>query len=318
MPNPCPRNSPFRALRLLLPVLLLAPIHVRAQDSPPPRDLLTRVQALGTPRSTDRITVYFERGHEAKALRLRELVQDALRFYADSLGVHPALSLAVLERGSWERLITWQPYGIPGVEGTPPVAFLPATDDNLAAQDALGLEASVSDSARQLVAAGGLHWPDASRRYVDLVGLHELGHALVAEYGIAVKSMWFNEWLATFVAYAFLRAERPQQAHIWEGILQGYVDAVRPQHRTLDTFDRLYFGVGSLNYVWYQARFQQQVVAVYESQGVEFLRTLRSAFPRDSQTPGATPGATPVSSAALLQRLEAIAPGFAAWGAGMK
>ncbi len=314
MPAPRPKAPSFhvlfRSLPLVWSVLLFAPLRLKAQDSPPPRDLLARVEALGTPRSTDRITVYFERGHEAKALRLRALVQDALRFYADSLGVRPALSLAVLERPTWERIITWQPYGIPGVEGTPPVAFLPATDDNLAAADAVGIEAGISDSARRLVGAAGLSWPDASRRYVDLVGLHELGHALVAEYGIAARSMWLNEWLATYVAYAFLRATRPQQAHVWEGILQGYVDAVRPEHRTLDTFDRLYFGVGSLNYVWYQARFQQQVVAVYEAHGVEFLRTMRATFPR---------GATPIASnPVLLTRLERLAPGFLAWGEGMR
>ncbi len=313
-PSAARRVAPSRSTRPRLAAavvvgLLSLPPQAVAQDAPP-RDLLTRVQALGTPSSTDRITVYFEPGHEAKALRLRALVQDALRLFADSLGVAPALSLAVLERTTWERIITWQPYGIPGVEGTPPVAFLPATDDNVAANDALGIEAGVSDAARRLVGAAGLTWPEASRRYVHLVGLHELGHALAAAYGISVRSKWFNEWLATYVAYAFLRATRPQQAHLWEGILQGYIDAVQPEHRTIATFERLYFGVGSLNYVWYQARFQQQVAAVYERHGVGFLRTLRATFPR---------GAAPIASQeALLARLETLAPGFAAWGAGMK
>ncbi len=290
--------------------LLLVPDQLSAQASAPPRDLLARVQALGTLSSTDRITVYFESGHEAKALRLRALVQDALRFYTDSLHVTPELSLAVLEKTAWEKVITTQPYGIPGVDGTPPVAFLPATDDNVAANDALGIEGGISDSARRLVGAAGLSWPEASRRYVDLVGLHELGHVLASDYGIEVKSKWFNEWVATYAAYAFLRTARPSQAHVWEGILQGYIDAVQPTHRSIDTFERLYFGVGSLNYVWYQARFQQQVVAVYEAHGVGFLRTLRATFPRG--------GAPVTTSAALLTRLDTIAPGFAAWGAGMK
>ncbi|MBC7897922.1 MAG: hypothetical protein H7066_21050 [Cytophagaceae bacterium] len=282
-----------------------------AQERPPapPTDLLRQVRALGLPSSTDRLTVYYDPGHEAKAVRLRTLIQDAMQFYADSLGVAPELSIAVLERPNWDRLIRWQPYGIPGVEGTPAVAFLPATDDNLAANDALSLESQVSDSARRLVAAGGHGWPSASRRYVDYVGLHELGHTLVKAYGIQVRSMWFNEWLATYVGYSWLRAARPADARLWEGVLQGYRDAVRPEHRSLEAFDRLYFGVGAQNYVWYQARFQQSVQAVHDMNGVTFLRRVKEAFPR---------GGSPVSRDDLLKRLETLAPGFLPWAEGMK
>src|SRR5690606_18911481 len=140
-----------------------------------------------------------------------------------------------------------------------------ATDDNLAANDALAIEPGISDSARALITASGRTWEDASRRYVDLVGLHELGHVFAGAYGIRVQSKWFNEWLATYFCYAFLRAHRPLDAHLWEGILQGYVDAVQPEHRTLDAFEQIYFGVGARNYVWYQARFQQSVAQVYDA-----------------------------------------------------
>jgi len=185
----------------LLVALANRPLTVLAQGTPPappPADLLQRVRALGLPSSTDRLTVYFNRGHEAKAVRIRTLVQEARQFFADSLGLSPELAIAVLERSTWDRLITWQPYGIPGVQGTPPVAFLPATDDNLAANDALSLEAAISDTARRLITASGRTWTEASKRYVDLVGLHELGHAFAAAYGIDVPSKWFNEWLATY------------------------------------------------------------------------------------------------------------------------
>ncbi len=297
----------------LLVALATAPLTALAQSAPAaaaPTDLLRRIRALGLPSSTDRLTVYFNPGHEAKAVRLRTLIQDARQFFADSLGISPELSIAVLERTTWERVITWQPYGIPGVEGRPPVAFLPATDDNLAANDALSLEAGISDTARRLLAVSGRTWTEASKRYVDLVGLHELGHAFAAAYGIDVPSQWFNEWLATYFCYTYLRAARPTDAKLWEGILQGYRDAAHPDHRTLEAFERLYFGVGAQNYVWYQARFQQQVQRVHDTQGVEFLRRLKQAFPR-----GAT---RPASRDELLQRLEAIEPGFRAWAATMR
>jgi len=297
----------------LLVALADVPLSVLAQSAPAaaaPTNLLQQIRALGLPSSTDRLTVYYNPGHEAKAVRLRTLVQDARQFFADSLGLSPELTIAVLERTTWERVITLQPYGIPGVEGTPPVAFLPATDDNLAANDALSLEAGISDTARRLIAASGRSWTEASKRYVDLVGLHELGHAFAAAYGIDVPSKWLNEWLATYFCYTYLRAARPTDVKLWEGILQGYRDAVHPEHRTLEAFEQLYFGVGAQNYVWYQARFQQQVQRVHDEQGVEFLRRLKQAFPR-----GATRSA---SRDELLQRLDAIESGFGAWAATMR
>ncbi len=304
--------------RLGLASLVLAALFGTASTHPLPAqapptdgaDLLARVRASGLESATDRITVFYPKGQTDRALEARTRVQEALAFFADSLGVAPELSLAVLDRGHWERLGIQQPYGIPGVDGVPPVAFLPATDDGLAATDALSIAAGVGDSARRLLAAAGTDWTTAASSHVALVGLHELGHALVDAYGIEVRSRWLNEWLATYAGYTFMRAHRPREALVWEGVLHGFRDAARPAHRTLAAFDRLYFGVGALNYVWYQARFQQQVQAVHAQHGLDFLRQVRAGFPR---------GSAPVTSAdEVLTRLERIAPGFSAWAATMR
>jgi len=296
--------------RLLALALVVTPALAPAQEGKPPTELLARVRGLGLASATDRITVYYPRAHEAKALRLRTVVQEAMRFFTDSLGVAPDLTLAVVERHQWEQLGLGQPYGIPGVDGNPPVAFVPATDDGLAATDALSIEAGISDTARSLVAAAGMDWPTASRRYVDLVALHEMGHAFAEAYGISVPSKWFGEFLATYFAYTYLVAAQPADARLWSGVLQGYRDAVRPEYRTLEEFERLYFGVGAQNYVWYQARFQQQVAMVHARYGVAFLRAARAAFP---------PGGAPVQGVeALVRRLERVAPGFASWAEGLR
>lgn len=269
-------------------------------------ELLQRVRALNTPSSTNLITVYYTEGHQEKALRLRSLVEEAMRFYADSLGLQAPLSLAVLDRDHWGRIGVPQPYGIPGVGGTPPVAFLPATDDNVAADDALSIRAGVSPAALRLLEASGHSYEDGARRYVDLVGLHELGHAYNRAYGIRPGHRWLNELLATYAAYAFMRQRHPWQAQLWDGILQGYVDAVRPRHTSLEDFNRLYAGVGPQNYVWYQAQFQEMVRSTYEAKGLGFLREVRAAFPE---------GEAPASMDAALDRLERIQPGFRAWAA---
>jgi hypothetical protein len=189
-------------------------------------DLLARVHALGLASDSNRIAVHFAPEHRERALRLRALVEEAMAFYADSLAVRAPLTLAVLTREQWERTISWpQPYGIPGVAGEPPVAFLPATDDNLAADDALALRADVSPAARRMIEAHGRSYEEGARRYVDLVGLHELGHTYTRALGIRPSHLWLNELLATYVAHAFLERRHPELATLWRGILRGYVDA---------------------------------------------------------------------------------------------
>ncbi len=293
------------------PSVQVPPVQTPPAQAPPAppgdevEDLLARVQAAGLESSRNRITVYYPEGHEPKALRLRALVEGAMDFYERELGVREELHLAVLLPPEWERLITWQPYGIPGVAGTPPVAFLPATDDNLAANDAIGIRAGVSAETVRLIEATGHSYDEASRRYVDLVGLHELGHTYARGFGIRVPSRWAGEMLATYFAYAYLREHDPSQAEVWDGILRAYRDAVRPKHTTLADFDRLYFGVGAQNYIWYQGQFQQMVRRVYDAQGLDFLRAVREAFPADE--------AGPLTPEETLERFEKIYPGFKAW-----
>lgn len=190
-------------MKLLIAILLVAATAVPAagQDPPVPlgaeaRDLLKGVQALGLESSRNVITVYYPKGHEEKALRLRTLIETAADFYDRELGVREKLHLAVLLPPEWGRLITWQPYGMPGVAGTPPVAFLPATDDNLAANDAIAIRASVSPGAISQIEGAGYSYDQASRRSVDLVGLHELGHTYARAFGIRVPSRWAGEMLA--------------------------------------------------------------------------------------------------------------------------
>lgn len=272
-------------------------------------DLLSRIRALGNDSSPNGVTVFYPADAEAKALRLRSLIEEARRFYSDSLDITAEIWLALLTEEQWNRTITWQPYGIPGVAGQPAVAFLPATDDNVAANDALALRPDVSQATVDRLTAAGRTYEQAARRYVDLVGLHELGHTYARAYGIRVPSPWVNELLATYFAYAFLSARYSDRATVWSGILDAYVDAVTPEHSTLAAFDSLYFDVGPRNYIWYQAQFQEMVERAHATSGLGFLRRVREAFPMGD--------ATVPSAEVVLERMERIQPGFREWAAAL-
>jgi len=282
--------------------------------APRPAPLLEGVRALGLPTSSGRITAHHAVGADEKALRLRQTVEAAMDFYRERLGVELPLHMAVLNRAQWGVLVPWQPYGIPGVAGQPPVIFMPAGDDGLAAEDALALKGRAKPDTQALLARSGLSFDEAARRYVDLVGLHELGHAMTRALGIRVPSRWLDEWLATYFAYAFLRERQPLQAHVWDGILQTYLDAVQPAHTTLADFDRLYFGVGANNYVWYQAQFQRRVAQAYEAHGLALVAVLREVL----SAPTAEGAPALLSPATLIERLEPRLPGFRAWAAGFE
>ena len=305
-------------MKYLIAICLIWPLLATAQSGSPspapsssaaevsrPARLIDRIQALGLPRSTGTITAYYAVGYEAHANRLRVLIDSAMAFYSARLNVSAPLHLAVLTRAQWNDLIPWQPYGIPGVAGNPAVIFMPATDDGLAAEDALSLRGRISPATHARLEAAGVSFEYAARRYVDLVGLHELGHTYARAYGIRLPSRWLDEWVATYFAYAFMVEREPAMANLWRAVLQGYLDAVEPAYASLADFDRLYFGVGAQTYVWYQAQFQRRVAAAYDVHGLALLKVLQEEF--------GSPGVAPLDAALVITRLEQRLPGFRAW-----
>ncbi|MDO9094685.1 MAG: hypothetical protein Q7U99_18855 [Rubrivivax sp.] len=267
--------------------------------------LLEKVRAASLACMDDGLPVFFPVGSESRAREVRALMAEATAYLDRRLGVKADVTLAVLDRARWEALITWQPYGIPGVAGRPPVVFMPATDDGAATQDALAIEARVDPRVKHDLGKVGLTYEEAARRYVDLVALHELGHVYINRLGIWPNSRWLNELLATYVGYAYMRERRPESAALWTAMLNAYLSAIRPERSSLAEFDQKYFGVGPQMYVWYQAQFQQLVQRVYDIHGLAVLNAMREAF--------STPSSEPLEPAAIANRLKPFFPGLADW-----
>ena len=282
------------------------PEAVAAAPAPAPAPLLDRLRAASLERLADSVLpTYYPAGAERRARQLEALVAEATVYLDGQLGVQAGVTLAVLDRERWNALITWQPYGVPGVAGRPPVAFMPLGDDGVAAQDALAIEADVDPRVKEGLRRIGLSYAEASRRYVDLVALHELGHVYVSRLGIRPNSRWLNELLATYVAYAFMCERQPEAALLWGAMLDAYHGAARPPRPSLTDFDARYFGVGPRAYVLYQAQFQRLVRQVYDAHGLAVLQRLREAF--------ATPSAEPHDPADVVRRLVPHFPGAQAW-----
>lgn len=290
-----------------------APTTPPAASAPASATLLDRVRALGLHHAADdaRLPTWHPEGLDARAAALRALVADAMTHYRAALGIadDPAapLQLAVLTRAQWAQVIRHQPYGIPGVAGRPPVIFMPAGDDGLAADDALALlrdEGRVAAATLRALADAGFDAETAARRHVDLVGLHELGHVYAQRFGIHAPARWLDELAASYFAYAYLRAHRPALARLWDGVLQAYLDAVQPAHRSLADFDRLYFGVGA------QLRVVPGAVPAHGARGLRRARAGLPARPasrvRRAAAAAAGPARRGAAAAAAVAGLRAL------------
>jgi len=271
---------------------------------PAPRPpALEQVRGLGLDSLAGPLPVHYSASFRDRAAEVQSILREGARFFADSLALPTTVRVALLSQADWHR-VSQVPYGVPYVQGG--VVFIPASGDGVIVDDFLRLEANASPAAHAKVAQTGLSFAQNARRMTDLIGYHELGHGYVDAYGIRAHARWFNEFLATYMAYAYLHRMQPAVARGWEAMLQAKLDAPAPAHTSLAAFDSLYIRVGPENYNWYQAAFALHAAEVFQAEGLGFLARVREAFP-------AVQGEARLDGETVLARLEQIRPGFRAW-----
>jgi hypothetical protein len=209
------------------------------------------------------------------------------------------------------------PFGLPGVHGEPPVVFIPAHSGGWAFRKMLARkEAIPADVWQDYLRTSQKSFEAASDDFVDFIALHELGHALLVRYGIDPSCNWLNEFLASYFGYAFLAERRPERKPVIA--LFGRPSQARPKHTTLADFERLYFLVD--DYAWYQGMFERRIQEMYPQAGLQFIKDLKRALPRTASIPDGVSIPDPVvnrlAPEVVVEKLDAIAPGFQAWAKG--
>ena len=286
-------------------LLLAGPLVAQhPTGSPADDDLTATIRALGTDSLAAGITVYFSPGYRDRGTELGRLLDAALDFFGDSLDVHVDFRAAVLDRSAWER-ITSLPYGLPYVSsrGGRSVTVLPADGGGVVYEAYSGWEPRLPAELRQRVAGTASDWDALARRMVDLIGLHEVGHAVARAADVWPPQKWLDEMVASYLAVSFLRARRPAELEVWTLMTDAGLAVHRPRHHSLEDFERLYTAVGALDYIWYQSAFAQRARTLAEDHGLDFLRELRTRPGRVAD------GSVPP----LLSHLDTLAPGFRDW-----
>lgn len=294
----CVRGIPLaiagNLLRVTLAVALLTAFAAatRAEDPSP----LKRIEALHLDTvKIGRVTAHFVPTDREYAHELATLSEAAAAYFERELDGSFPLQLAILSREHWfdphwggDSL----PYGIPWGSVEDLLMTVPASLDE-------GVLILGPDDK-------------ANRRRVRFVMLHEFGHIankrhLHPESPIPYSSVrWFEELLATYFAYSYVRADDPEWAEAsrreWVDFLNGYSPAVL----SLDWGFMRELAPDEIarTYAWYQILLNLWVANLYEERGLDFLRAVKDRLPwKDSGT---------WTTESLVPALEEIAPGFEA------
>jgi hypothetical protein len=276
---------------------------------------LEAVKKLNLPTEFGDVPVYFSGCCKQRALEVQATLGDYLRFYKERLGIPIDFAVAVLDKDDWSRVEAQNPthartpYGMTHWIGPPYVAFVPADDGGIITQSLLADRAHESSETRALLGSVHLSFDQAASKFILHPAMHELGHRLIREYGISVRSQegtgWFFEILASYFAYAYEKVRRPEIATVVEAVAAmspGPLKYSAPEDFT-KTFPLMAAGDSS-NFIWYQHQFEARIVDVYRRQGLKFLPDVKAAFSgRDDE----------MSPAELMAKLEKASPGFQSW-----
>jgi hypothetical protein len=264
------------------------------------------------------IPAYYSACCKNRALEVQAALEDGLHFYNEKLGIHLDLVVAVLDKKDWNRILDQRPdhivppYGMTYVPID--VAFIPADDDGVITRGLLAEKTHETAETRRLLESVHLGFDEAARRFIMHPILHELGHRLVIQYGIAPPmqngSWWVDEMLASYFAYAYEKSRRPETATIVEAMTN--LSSENLKYTSLDDFPKtvpLLMAGDSSNMTWYQRQFEARLASVYEKEGLDFLPRVKAMFPAGSKDD--------LSPAEVLAKLELVCPGFQAWAVQM-
>jgi hypothetical protein len=217
-----------------------------------------------------------------------------------------AVTMAVLNTEQWSKVAGEDPYGMPSVgESNPYVFVMPASWAQVTWMP-FPKRAAVPPAILRQALANGRTWNEVKFEGCDGIGTHEIGHAIVDQLGIDSQTHWFNEFLASYVGYAYLKAKHPREALSSEIFWTQGLDAPHPFTK-LDDFESRYDEIEQkypANYGWYQLALDQRVIEIYRRGGVQFLHSVRSAFPKHGPK---------LNTTQVLDKLEALSPGWKSW-----
>ena len=292
------------SLLLIGLIVLLLPTRTSAQTEQKQLTNAEKLHNLKLDSTNVGEVVYYSTGYSERAELISKQINNARLFYLDSLNIDVRIKIALLDKIDYSSMTLDLPYGLPFVNNG--LIFQPADMSIGAVRDMYAPFASTaSDKIISNLNNAGFEYEDALNFMVDLIALHEIGHTQVYSYELDAKQAWFNEFMASYFGYAYMKNKEPKMAVVWDNIMQAGFEGYDPKHRTLNELNELYIGVGVGDYVWFQNAFQERIKEVYAKRGLDFIRLAKEKL--------SDPAFEPKTSFELLEALEEIEPGFIKW-----
>lgn len=290
-------------------LLIVVPLHVQGQEEKKALTLSEQIQVLNLDSTDKGVKLYYSQGYLERGIQISKQIENARLFYLDSLSIDAEIKIALLDTTDYAKVFLGVPYGLPFVRNG--FVILPA-DTSIGAVKSM--YAPFANTASEEIISNlqnaGFEYKDALNFMVDLIGLHELGHAQIYSYGLDTRQAWFNEFMASYFGYAYMQVIEPNMAIIWDNITHAGFEGHIPKNNSLDVFNELYIGVGVADYVWFQNAFQERIRDIYTNKGLDFIRLVNDRLSDSSFKPETADD--------LLRLLEEIEPGFVKWADSLK
>ena len=293
----------------MLPLCLHAtpPLNSAGADESKRMDAIQSLQLESIPGA---MPTYYSPHSKARAKYLQRLLGGEIAYYSDQF--HVALNpvtMAVLNAPQWAKVAGEGPYGMPSVDGANPAVFVMPASWKEVTWMIVPRREEVPPAMLRRALATGRKWAQIKFEGFDGIGTHEIGHSVIRQLGIDPQTKWFNEFLASYAGYAYLKAADPGQALSNEIFWTVGLKHSSHSFTKLDDFERRYDELQQKypgNYAWYQLALDQRVIEIYQQQGLGFLRQVQLRFPT---------GGTSLNNAQVLDKLETISSGWKVWSA---
>lgn len=255
------------------------------------------------------VKVGYSKGHFEKASLTHKRLSEMKDFFLDEKNIDIKISVDLLDRDSWNDEFKDEiPYGLPFVmsseeNGGSARIVVPATEDGIIVESTLIFKDMLPDSAKDIFDSINYNYEDAIKVFPDLIGYHEVGHTVLWEGEVTGLNHWFNEFMATYCAFAYMIEKEPALAKLWIGNAYiTYLDGSEPQLTSLEDFDTAYCSMHPANYDWYQKKFALLADKVYKEMGLDFFDKVMESFK-----------GVQVTSDETFKKLKEITPLFEEW-----
>ncbi len=188
--------------------------------------------------------------------------------------------LAVLDDADWKASCI-PPYGRPHTVFDGPRGFVVASYDYHDAMiDAmLGIVAQAPPALEREFRK--LQGADEANiiRFMDLVvTAHEVCHLFISQRHLAMGPDWLPELFSHYLTYANLAATNPQDAKVWKLCEDIWASQTDLTYTKLEDYEMHHPDMPLSNYIWYQGKFNQRGVQVYNRMGVRFAHKVVEEF----------------------------------------